>query len=160
MSIMEYTFYKLLHVLAVIIFLGNIITGLFWMRFAVKTKNVTIIAHTMKGIIAADNIFTTPGVIVTAAAGIMTAVIGHFPLLGTGWILWPIILFIISGGAFLTEVAPLQKKIYALTSAAEVSGELDWERFHQLVRSWELWGLAALLTPLAAAVIMILKVPQ
>jgi uncharacterized membrane protein len=157
---MEYSLYKLLHVLGVIIFLGNIITGLFWMRFAVSTKNVTIIAHTMKGIIAADNYFTTPGVIVITAAGIMTAIIGHFPILSTGWILWPIILFIISGGAFMAAVAPLQKKIYALTSVSEGNGDLDWDQFHRLVRAWELWGSVALLTPLAAAVIMILKMPQ
>lgn len=156
---MEYTFYKLLHILAVIIFLGNIITGLFWMHIAVKTKNVVIITHTMKGIIAADNLFTTPGVIVITAAGFMAAIIGHYPILGTGWILWPIILFTLSGIAFMAKVAPLQRKIYSFASNT-VAGDLDWQQFHALYRSWELWGLAALLTPLAAAVMMILKLPR
>jgi uncharacterized membrane protein len=152
---MEYTFYKGLHILAVILFLGNIITSLFWMRFAVRTKDAAIIAHTMKGIILADAIFTLPGVLIITAAGIMTAVIGHFPILGTGWILWSIILFSCSGIIFMARVAPLQKKIASMTSA-----DMDWNEFHSLFRAWELWGLAALLTPLAAAVMMILKVPQ
>ena len=55
---MDTTYFKLISLLAVIIFLGNIITGLFWMRIAVKTKDVRIIHHTMNGIIMADRYFT------------------------------------------------------------------------------------------------------
>jgi uncharacterized membrane protein len=127
------------------------------MRFAMKTKNLIIIAHTMKGIIAADNIFTTPGVIVITAAGIITALNGHIPMLATGWVLWPIILFTISGAAFMGRVAPLQKKIYALASAGEQS---DWDQLQTLYRAWDIWGAIAMLTPLAAAVMMILKIPH
>lgn len=157
---MEYTFYKLIHILGVILFLGNIITGLFWMHYAVQTKNLTIIAHTMKGIITADNYFTTPGVIIVTAAGIMAAIIGHFPILGTGWIIWSIILFSISGIAFMAKVAPLQRKIYALTSKRESDEIFDWEQFQKLYRAWDIWGAIALVSPLAAAVMMVLKIPQ
>lgn len=157
---MEYTFYKLLHVIGVILFLGNIITGLFWMHIAMKTNDVKIVGHTIRGIIRADNLFTTPGVIVITATGIMTAIIGHYPILGTGWILWPIILFIISGAVFMAKVAPLQRSMAASTAAADNTGSMDWEVFRKLYRSWEIWGLIATITPLAAAVMMILKVPQ
>ena len=37
---MDYTYYKLIHLIAVILFLGNIITGLFWMHIAAKTKDL------------------------------------------------------------------------------------------------------------------------
>lgn len=156
---MEYTFYKLVHILGVIIFVGNIITGLFWMKFAVRTRDAAIIAHTMKGIIAADNFFTTPGVIVITAAGIMAAIVGQYPILGTGWILWPIILFTISGTVFMAKLAPLQRKIYSLASDT-AAGDLDWQQFHALFRSWELWGLIATVTPIAAAAMMIMKLPR
>lgn len=46
--------FKVLHIIAVILFLGNIITGLFWMRIAVRTKNSGIISHSMKSIMQAD----------------------------------------------------------------------------------------------------------
>jgi uncharacterized membrane protein len=157
---MEYLIYKLLHIISVILFLGNIITGLFWMRFALRTKDVRIIAYTIRGIIAADTYFTIPGVIGITATGLMTAIIGHFPILGTGWILWPIILFSISGAAFMAKVAPLQKSMAAMASSAETSGEMDWKKFGGLFHAWEFWGLVATVTPLAAAVMMILKVPQ
>jgi len=159
-NLMEYSLYKMIHIIAVILFLGNIVTGLFWMRHAVQTKNITIIAHTMKGIIDFDNYFTTPGVIIISAAGVMTAIIGHFPMLTTGWILWSIILFIISGIVFMAKVAPLQKKIYAFTTVETSATNFDWEQFHSLYRAWDIWGLLALVTPLAAAVMMVMKIPQ
>ena len=107
---MDYTYFKLIHLLAVVIFLGNIITGLFWMRLAVKTKDLKIICHTMNGIIVSDRLFTIPGVFVIIAGGIISAMHAKLPLLGTGWIFWSIVMFSISGIAFGVKVAPLQKK--------------------------------------------------
>jgi len=157
---MDYIFFKLVHLLAVMLFLGNITTGIFWMHFAVKSKDLKIISYTMKGIIVADRLFTIPGVIIITVGGIMAAIYGHFPILGTGWILWSIILFSISGIAFGLKVAPLQKRIYNLTINKENETDFDWVNFSRIVIQWDIWGLVALLTPLAAFVMMILKIPQ
>ncbi len=154
---MEYTIYKLVHVIGVILFLGNIITGLFWMHIAVKTADAKIIAHTIKGIITADMVFTIPNVVVISAAGVMTAIVGHYPIMRTGWIVWPMTLFVLSGIVFMARVAPLQKKIHTLVSASEA---YDRDRFSSLYTSWNIWGFIALITPIAAAVMMILKIPQ
>jgi len=54
----DYSSLKLIHLIAAMIFLGNIITGLFWMHIAIKTKDLKIIAFAMKGIIKADRYFT------------------------------------------------------------------------------------------------------
>jgi uncharacterized membrane protein len=106
-----YLLLKLIHIIAVIIFLGNIITGLFWMRKADKTNNRSIIAFTMKGIIDSDRLFTIPGVIIITIGGFAAAIQGGIPLLRTGWIFWPIVLFSLSGLAFAWKVVPLQKII-------------------------------------------------
>ena len=45
---------KLLHVVAVIVFLGNITTGLFWHAHAARTRDPKLLAHTMDGIIRSD----------------------------------------------------------------------------------------------------------
>jgi uncharacterized membrane protein len=153
-------YFKLIHLLAVIIFLGNIITGLFWMRIAVKTKDLRIIQHTMNGIIIADRYFTIPGVIVITVGGFMAAIYGHFPILRTGWILWSIILFSISGLAFAFKIAPLQRKIYKLTSGMENPAGFDWIYFRKIYFAWDIWGLIAVLTPLGAFVMMTLKIPR
>jgi uncharacterized membrane protein len=156
---MNYTYFKLIHLLAVVLFMGNIYTGLFWMNIAVKTRDLNIIAHTMKGIIKADRYFTVPGVIILTAGGFMAAIYGHIPILKTGWIFWSIILFSISGMAFAIKVVPLQKKIYRSALNGTSSTKNDWENIRRAYLEWDIWGLIALITPLAALVMMTLKIP-
>lgn len=151
-----YQILKLIHVSAVIIFLGNIITGLFWKAHADRTKDVRFIAHTMDGIIRADRWFTIPGVIVITAAGILAAIQGGLPILRTGWILWSLIAFSASGIAFAWKVAPLQKEIVALWKAGE---SFDWILYRSKSLQWELWGLFAIITPVLAVIMMVLKRP-
>jgi uncharacterized membrane protein len=159
---MYYNYFKLIHILAVILFLGNIITGVFWMHIAVKTKDLKIINHTIKGIIASDRYFTVPGVFFIILGGVMTAINGRVPILQTGWILWSLILFSIAGIAFMVKLAPLQKKIYNLTlrNPETLQNDFDWLMFEKLYFAWNLWGLIALLTPLGALAMMVLKIPQ
>jgi len=149
-----YQLLRVIHVFAVIVFMGNIITGLFWKMHADATKNETIMAHTMRGLIRADRWFTVPGVVVITVAGILAAVKAGLPLLGTGWILWSIVAFSLSGVAFMWKVAPLQKRLLRML---ETEGTLDWARYRSQSLQWELWGLFATLTPAAAVALMIWK---
>ena len=153
-----YLLLKLIHVLAVIMFVGNITTGLFWMRQANKTRNYSIISFTMEGIITSDKWFTIPGVVIITAAGFSAAIHGGLPLLRTGWIFWSIVLFSLSGIIFSVRVAPLQKRILQIVqnNAANEFGDKNYESH---LRQWETWGLLALITPLAALVMMVLKIP-
>ena len=151
---MVYFILVLIHVIAVIIFLGNITIGLFWKMFAEKTKDPEKIAFAFKGIIKADRYFTMPGVIVITLFGIGAAMHGGFPILGTGWILWSIILFIISGIAFMVKLVPLQKKLAALASDKE---RFNWDEYHKLSKQWDVWGYVALLPPWIAVILMIIK---
>ena len=149
-----YQFLQVVHVFAVILFMGNIITGLFWKFHADGSRNPIVIAHTLRGLIRADRWFTVPGVIVITAAGILAAVQAGLPLLRTGWILWSIVAFSLSGIAFAWKVAPLQKELLRLSTN---SGDFDWTLYRSKSLQWELWGLFATLTPAAAVVLMVWK---
>jgi uncharacterized membrane protein len=148
---------KALHVSAVVIFLGNIITGLFWHAYAARTRDAKVLSHAMRGIILSDRLFTMPGVIVILVSGVLLAIHGGYPLLRTGWILWPIVLFSVSGLAFMSRVAPLQRQLLAMAQVGAERGDFDYARYHKLAMTWELWGAIALLTPVAALLIMTLK---
>jgi len=152
-----YLLAKLLHVIGVIAFMGNITTGLFWHMHAARTKDAKCLAHTMDGIIRSDRLFTIPGVIVIIVTGVAAAIYGHLPILGTGWILWTLALFLVSGVIFMIRVAPLQRRLRALAQAGAQSGSFDYAAYRTLAVRWELWGAAALLTPLAGLVLMVLK---
>jgi uncharacterized membrane protein len=152
-----YPLYKLIHVFAVIVFMGNIYTGLFWMNRANKTRDLSIINHTMKNVILSDKYFTIPGVIIILVGGFGAALQNHLPLLKLGWIFYPIVLFSISGIAFSWKVAPLQKKIATVTK--DKHDDFDWVNYRKLYREWDMWGLVAIITPLIALAMMVLKLP-
>ena len=152
-----YLTFKLLHIVAIIAFLGNIATGLFWHLHAARTRDARLLAHTMEGIIRSDRLFTMPGVLVIIASGIVTAIVGGLPLLRTGWILWTLVLFAISGLIFMAFVAPMQRQLLALARAGLGKGSFDYEAYAKLARRWESWGAAPLLTPAAGLALMVLK---
>jgi uncharacterized membrane protein len=152
-----YLWLKLLHVAAVVLFLGNIITGLFWHAHATRTRDARLIAHAMDGIIRSDRIFTVPGVFLIIATGLAAAMIGGYPILRTTWIVWSLALFAVAGVVFVARVAPLQKQLKALAQDRADGAPFDWDRYQAVARRWEVWGAVALITPLAALVLMVLK---
>lgn len=152
-----YLLFKLFHVIAVIAFLGNITTGLFWHAHAARTRDPKLLAPTMDGVIRSDRLFTIPGVIGIIISGVAAAIYGGFPILHTGWILWTIVLFSFSGLIFMFRVAPLQRQLRALAETGVQSGAFEYARYHALAVRWEIWGAVALLTPVAGLVLMVLK---
>lgn len=145
-----YLILKLVHVAGVVLFLGNITVGAFWKRYADRRHDAVLMAYTMDAIIAADNIFTIPGILLLLAGGFGAAFIGAIPILSTGWVLWALIAFIISGLAY-GPLARTQRKLSAAAHAANL------EEYAQLSKSWDLWGFIALALPIVAFAIMILK---
>ena len=153
-----YLWFKLIHVTAVVAFLGNITTGVFWHRHAARTRDPRILAHTMDGIIRSDRIFTMPGVIAIIVFGVLGAMHGNFPILRTGWILWTLILFSISGIVFMARLVPIQKKLRAMANdGAQTGGTFDYAAYHAVAKQWEAWGAIALFAPLIGMALMVLK---
>lgn len=146
--------WKLLHILAVIIFLGNITIGAFWKLQADKSKDRLRIADTFKSLIKADRIFTMPSVTALIIFGLGAAMQNNYSLVETTWILWGIIMIIISAFAFMAKVVPLQKKILALASNEQ---KFNWDEYATLSKEWNLWGTIATIAPYIAVVLMVLK---
>jgi uncharacterized membrane protein len=145
-----YLLLKLVHLAGVVLFLGNITVGVFWKSFADRSGNLGLMAATMDGIIRADRIFTIPGILLLLAGGIGAAIVGGFPILSTGWILWGLSAFVLSGLAF----GPLSRAQRGISTAAHTGNLEEYERLSQ---SWNVWGAIALAFPVIAFVIMILK---
>lgn len=75
-------------------------------------------------------------------SGIVAALLGDWPILGTGWILWGIVMLVISGAAFGMRVAPLQRELARLAGEAG-RGAGAQARFREVYGSWQLWGTVA-----------------
>jgi uncharacterized membrane protein len=153
---MAYLLWKFVHVASVILFVGNITTGMFWGMHAHRSRDFRLIAATFEGIMRSDRLFTMPGVIVIIASGVVAAITGGLPILGTGWILWGIVLFVVAGIVFGRIVAPLQRDIVRLTGNGDAD-EQNWKTYDQLYERWARWGLVAVLVPAAAVLVMVVK---
>jgi|SRR5687768_16210302 len=129
-----YLLLKLLHVVAVVAFLGNITTGLFWHSHAVRTRDPRLLAHTLDGIIRSDRFFTVPGVVGIVVTGVAAALRANLPILGTDWILWSLVLFSISGVVFML-------RLHASCSAASERAVRP-RRFGRAVRGVRLRALS------------------
>jgi uncharacterized membrane protein len=152
-----YLLLKAVHIFSVAIFLGNIMTGLFWKAHADRTGQASTRAHAIAGIIRSDRWFTGPGVFAIIASGVALAVLGGLPLLRTRWIVVSLVLFGLSGVIFAAAVSPLQRRLLAITKAASEGATWDEGAYLRLSRAWEMWGLAAIALSLAALVLMVLK---
>jgi uncharacterized membrane protein len=153
---MTFFLLKSLHIVSVVLFLGNIITGVFWKFHADRTGELRARAQALDGIIASDRWFTVPGVVLIIATGVAMALLVGYPLLSTKWIGWSLVLFGISGAAFSAFVAPLQKKLLANVRAG-IAGSWNEPEYKSLSRSWEIWGAVATGAPLVALFLMVFK---
>ena len=153
---MYYFFLKSLHIVAVVLFLGNIITGVFWKVHGDLAGTLAARAQALDGVIRSDRWFTLPGVAAIIVTGVLLAVTLHLPLLGTKWIGWSLVLFGISGLVFSLRVGPLQKKLLANVQAG-MAGTWNEAEYQSLSRAWQLWGWIATGTPVIALVLMVSK---
>ena len=64
-----YLFLKGLHILGVILLLGNIIVTAWWKIMADRTRDPKIIAFAQRQVILTDWVFTAPGALITILAG-------------------------------------------------------------------------------------------
>lgn len=151
---MLYLFIKSLHVIGVVLFLGNIITGIFWKAHGDR-GDLRSRAQALDGIIRADKVFTTPSVFLLIATGVTLVLLGNLSFL-TPWILGSLVLFGVAGATFGARVGPLQKKLLANVRAG-LAGSWNESEYQDLSRSWRFWGWVATLAPLVALILMVLK---
>lgn len=153
---MLYLVLKSLHVISVVLFLGNVITGFFWKRHADRGGDLRGREQALDGIIKADRIFTSPSVLLILSTGFALAWVGNLHVLKTPWILWSLVLFGIAGATFGIKVGPLQKKLLSNVRAG-LAGQWNESEYQTLSSSWRFWGLVATGTPLVALILMVLK---
>ena len=151
---MIYNIWKLIHILAAIIFIGNITVNIFWKSLADKSNDRLKISETFRNIIKADRIFTMPSVFVLFVFGLGAAMQGDLSLVETTWILWGIIMLIVSSLSFMLKLVPIQKQIYILSSNQE---KFSQNEFLILSKSWNKWAIVAVLPLYIAVALMVLK---
>ncbi|TGO02060.1 membrane protein [Candidatus Thiomargarita nelsonii] len=147
---------KSLHLLGVIIFIGNIIVTGWWKVMADRTKNPLIIAFAQRQVTLTDYIFTTGGVILILVTGIGNAVLHDMDYLNIVWLAWGFWLFILSGVIWALILIPIQIKQAKMSQQFSKDGLIPDNYWH-LGRLWLFFGILATLLPLLNIYWMVFK---
>ncbi|RDU38080.1 hypothetical protein DRW41_00445 [Neobacillus piezotolerans] len=145
-----------LHLIGVVLFVGNIITAAFWKIRADLTKKAAEIHRAVKNVMLADYIFTIPGLALIIVSGSRMAERAGMPMSGFNWLMLSLILFMVSGIIWAVILIPLQLKMIRHSAQCIESGTIS-KAYRDASRLWAVFGIAATLLPLVILYLMVTK---
>jgi uncharacterized membrane protein len=145
-----------LHLLGVVLFLGNIIVTAVWKLLADRTKNPPVVAYGQRMVTITDIGFTATGVLLIIVPGQVMAqdyggVFGGPLWLTLGWSL-----FIASGVIWLAILIPIEVMQERLAKTFRDGGTIP-DRYWRLSRRWAVFGAVATILPLVNLYLMVFK---
>lgn len=145
-----------LHLIGVLLMVGNIVTAAFWKIRADMTRNPIIMHDAAKNVMIADYVFTIPGLaLIVLSGGRMTGSLGY-SLAGLNWLTFSLGLFAVTGLIWLFILIPIQRKMIGLSADGIESGTVT-AVYHKASRNWAVYGTMATLLPLGILYLMITK---
>ena len=145
-----------LHVLAVTLFLGSLVMGIFWKLRSDRTGDPRIIAYTLEGVMRAYRWLTLPGAALLVLFGFAMVGVGDVSL-GFSWIILGIAMITVSVAALVARVAPVQRSMLALARSAPDAASFDRAAYERLTDQWRVWVVVAAAPPVVAVFLMVFK---
>src|SRR5688572_23859541 len=145
-----------LHVLAVMLFLGSMIMGIFWKRWADRTRDPRIVAYTLEGLVRAYRWFTLPSAALLVLFGFGMVGLGEVSL-SFSWVILGITMITGSVAALVGWVAPVQQRMLALVRSGADAGSFDRASYARLTDQWQRWMVIATVAPIVAVALMVFK---
>jgi uncharacterized membrane protein len=129
---------KLIHVVAVILFVGNAALGPYRRRQARLTGDFQVIAGTYAIHTRSGRAVTTPWFLTAVVSGFALAWLSGISVLHTGWAVWAIALVLLVSLLFVVRIAPLQAQATAnAVAVAKGGGPEQREAFRQVASRLE-----------------------
>ncbi|HSH40593.1 MAG TPA: DUF2269 family protein, partial [Arenicellales bacterium] len=144
---MSYESLKALHMLGIVLFLGNIVVTGWWKGAADRTRDARVIAFAQRQVTLTDWLFTAGG-----AALLYVPALLMLHQLGLGewserWIVWGHGLFLASGVIWVAVLIPLQVVQARMARRFADTGAIP-ARYWTLTHLWLGFGVAATVLPL------------
>ncbi len=151
-----YEIYSFIHVLGVVLLVGNITVTSIWKISADRTRDPTIIAFAQRLVTRTDWFFTMWGIVLLVIGGYGAAWVGGLDVARDDWIVWSEAMFVMSGAVWLVMLVPIQIR-QARMARAFSAGALIPPDYWRLCRLWIIWGLIATVPLIIATWIMLRK---
>jgi uncharacterized membrane protein len=143
------------HVVGVVLFLGNIVVTAVWKMLADRTRAPAVVAYAQRLVTVTDIVFTAPGAALIAISGpILADDLGGIG--GPGWLTLGFGLFIASGLIWAGALIPIQVAQARLARTFR-NEEAVPPGYWRLATLWAVFGTIATLLPLANLYLMIVK---
>lgn len=153
---MTYEFFKSVHLLGVIILLGNVTVTAVWKVFADRTGDAVVVAFAQRLVTLTDFSLTMSGITLVIGGGYGMALVAGINPFAPGWLVWGQLLFVLSGLIWLGILVPLQIR-QARAARAFVPEAPVPEPYRRDARRWIVWGIIATLPLFAAVWVMTAK---
>lgn len=153
---MLYAVLKSLHILGVVLLVGNAIVTLVWKMAADRTGNASVIAFVQQSVTRTDWWLTVGGVIAVMLTGVGAAGVAGLDLLGVRWLLWGEGLLLLSGALWASILVPAQIRQARQARIFAKTGEIP-DSYWRDVRRWNRWGLLATALLMGAIWVMVAK---
>jgi uncharacterized membrane protein len=151
-----YLILKSVHILSVVLFLGNIIVTGWWKLFADFTQQPETLKFAQRQVTLTDYVFTLVGSTLIFISGIGMIHLQKLDFFHTPWLLWGTGLFLISGVLWLLLLIPLQIKLARLSRTLTANSPVP-EIYWTLEKWWLIIGVIAIILPIITLFLMVLK---
>ena len=150
-----YLTYKIIHVVGVVFFMGNIIVTGFWKAMADRMREPHVVAYAQHLVTVTDWVFTFGGVVLILIGAYGMVMTGKLDLHQT-WLIWGQALFGASGVIWLAVLVPTQIAQAKIARTFAAGGPIP-QRYWDLNHRWVIFGIIASALPLANLYFMIAK---
>lgn len=145
----------LVHLVGVVLFIGNIVVTAVWKLLADRTRQSAVVAYAQRLVSVTDVTFTATGAALIAISGpILADDLGGVG--GPTWLTVGFALFVASGAIWALVLIPIQVAQSRLARRFR-DGEPIPDRYWRLARLWAGFGAVATLLPLANLYLMVVK---
>ena len=146
---------KFLHIIGAAVLLGTGAGIAFFMLMAHLGRNPAVIAGVSRIVVVADFIFTATAVVAQPVSGVLLArTVGYS--LSEPWIVWSIILYLITGGFWL-PVVWMQMRMRDLAAMAANTGTSLPPGYWRFLRVWVALGVVAFVSLVVVFFLMVAK---
>jgi uncharacterized membrane protein len=152
---MSHSTWVALHVVGVVVFLGNLIVTAVWKTLADRTREVRVIGYAQRLVTVTDFAFTATGAALITISGFVLAD-DWGGITGPGWLTAGFGAFALSGLIWLTVLIPTQVQQSRLVKGLAAGAAVP-ERYWRLALRWYVFGSIATLLPLANVFVMAIK---
>ena len=155
---MSYAAFKLIHLLGIVLLIGNVTVTSIWKVFAERSGAPATVAFAQRLVTGTDWTLTLGGIVLTVVGGYGMLWVARWSPLAGAWLVWSQALFVLSGLIWLAVLLPIQIRQARMARAFEAESALP-PAYRRLARLWLFWGVVATLPLLAAMWLMVAKVP-